>query len=70
MISTRLEAAGEEELEIERVSGKFGVALMWQAGNIDPVMVASKGAVVIGERKAAVRRRYQAGLASRCAGER
>ena len=35
---------------------------MRQAGNTDPVTVASKEAVVAGERKAVVRRRDQAGL--------
>jgi hypothetical protein len=47
----------EGEQSTERASKKFSVVPMWQVGSFDPAMVASREAVVAGERKVAIRYR-------------
>ena len=61
---------GGVERQTERATNKSGVELKRQAGIVDPAMVASREAVVVGESKAVVRFQSRANLASRCIVER
>jgi hypothetical protein len=65
MMLTRAETPGRRSGRPNGLQERDGEAPMRQVGNVDPAMVVSRETAVAGERKAAVRSRSQAGLASR-----